>query len=151
MRWQKFGGNLTNIMTWLLVSPREAHFQGSPLWWHSREFLILSWKVYWRVAVKSTTACTFVLQHMRHHTSVLRDNISLSWKNCCFRMIADLNAQLEYERIRREKLEVQLDELRLENARLRDEIEQLNATNMVRISKRNHKHEKSTCIDTSIK
>ena len=46
-------------------------------------------------------------------------------------MISDLNAQLEYERIRREKLEVQLDELRLENSRLRDEIDMMNANNQV--------------------
>merc|ERR1712226_1108397 len=45
------------------------------------------------------------------------------------RVISDLNGQLEYERIRREKLEVQLDELRLENSRLRDEIDAINAAN----------------------
>ncbi len=48
------------------------------------------------------------------------------------RIISDLNAQLEYERIRREKLEGQLDELRLENSRLRDEIDMMNAANQVR-------------------
>lgn len=47
------------------------------------------------------------------------------------RTISELRAQLEYERLRREKLECQLDEHRAEVDRLREMLEKMQVSNFV--------------------
>jgi chromosome condensin MukBEF ATPase and DNA-binding subunit MukB len=54
-------------------------------------------------------------------------------RHCFDRTIKELKSQLEYERLRREKLECQLDEYRAEVDQLKETLEKIQAPNFVAV------------------